>query len=114
MLAAALAHMLMLKLKLKHLWISAAVPYAATTFNLTRGASFWNAVTPFTPSAFSRSFNIETAAPCAEQKLRNRRLTNTHTRCRRPFGCIVQFFTMPPTTFYTILEILHSQTSFIA
>jgi hypothetical protein len=31
---------------------SAAVPFAATTFNLTRGDSFWNAVTRFTPSAF--------------------------------------------------------------
>ena len=64
---------------LQHLWVLAAVPYAATTFNSTRGASFWNAVTPFTPSAFWSSFATETAVPCAEQKSRNRRLTNSHT-----------------------------------
>ena len=66
-------------IRLLQVSVSAAVPFAAKTFRSTRGASFWNADTRFTPGAFSRNFSTETAVQCAEQKSRNRWPINTHT-----------------------------------
>ena len=54
-------------------WVSDIAPFAATTFNLTRGGSFWNADTRITQNASSRHSSMEIAAQCAERKSKSRR-----------------------------------------